>query len=71
MTQLQAARSGIVTEAMRVVAADEGIDVEAVRMAVASDEAHGDDHCSMCGKPFCAVRTSRRIRKLAARMKRA
>ncbi|MBO7721071.1 MAG: phosphomethylpyrimidine synthase ThiC [Kiritimatiellae bacterium] len=29
------------------------------------DEAHGDDHCSMCGKQFCAVRTSRRIRKLA------
>ncbi len=30
------------------------------------DEAHGDDHCSMCGKQFCAVRTSRRIRALAA-----
>lgn len=30
-----------------------------------SDEAHGDDHCSMCGKEFCAVRTSRRIRELA------
>ena len=30
-----------------------------------SDEAHGDDHCSMCGKEFCAVRTSRRIRALA------
>ena len=30
-----------------------------------TDEAHGDDHCSMCGKQFCAVRTSRRIRKLA------
>ena len=30
-----------------------------------ADEAHGDDHCSMCGKQFCAVRTSRRIRKLA------
>jgi phosphomethylpyrimidine synthase len=29
------------------------------------DEAHGDDHCSMCGKQFCAVRTSRRIRALA------
>lgn len=29
------------------------------------DEAHDDDHCSMCGKQFCAVRTSRRIRKLA------
>jgi phosphomethylpyrimidine synthase len=28
------------------------------------DEAH-DDHCSMCGKQFCAVRTSRRIRELA------
>ena len=31
------------------------------------DEAHSDDHCSMCGKQFCAVRTSRRIRKLAKR----
>jgi len=31
------------------------------------DEAHGDDHCSMCGKQFCAVRTSRRIRALASR----
>ena len=30
-----------------------------------TDEAHGDDHCSMCGKQFCAVRTSRRIKKLA------
>ena len=30
-----------------------------------SDEAHGDDHCSMCGKEFCAVRTSRRIRELS------
>ncbi len=29
-----------------------------------TDEAHGDDHCSMCGKQFCAVRTSRRIRRL-------
>ncbi len=31
-----------------------------------TDEAHSDDHCSMCGKEFCAVRTSRRIRELAA-----
>ena len=30
-----------------------------------TDEAHSDDHCSMCGKQFCAVRTSRRIRELA------
>jgi phosphomethylpyrimidine synthase len=29
------------------------------------DEKHDDDHCSMCGKQFCAVRTSRRIRELA------
>lgn len=29
------------------------------------DVAHDDDHCSMCGKQFCAVRTSRRIRELA------
>ena len=34
-----------------------------------ADEAHGDDHCSMCGKQFCAVRTSRRIRKLAEGLK--
>ena len=33
-----------------------------------ADEAHGDDHCSMCGKQFCAVRTSRRIRALASEM---
>lgn len=31
-----------------------------------ADEAHDDDHCSMCGKQFCAVRTSRRIRELAS-----
>ena len=30
-----------------------------------TDEAHSDDHCSMCGKEFCAVRTSRRVRALA------
>ena len=30
-----------------------------------TDEAHTDDHCSMCGKQFCAVRTSRRIRALS------
>ena len=33
-----------------------------------TDEAHSDDHCSMCGKQFCAVRTSRRIRDLASKM---
>ncbi len=27
-------------------------------------ECHDDDHCSMCGKAFCAVRTSRRIKNL-------
>ncbi len=26
-------------------------------------EANNDDHCSMCGKAFCAVRTSRRLRE--------
>lgn len=30
--------------------------------------AHTDDHCSMCGKEFCAVRTSRRIRELASQL---
>ena len=25
---------------------------------------HTDDHCSMCGKEFCAVRTSKRIREM-------
>ena len=39
-----------------------------LRTRAFTDVAHGDDHCSMCGKPFCAVRTSRRIRKLAAGM---
>jgi len=34
-----------------------------------TDEAHSDNHCSMCGKEFCAVRTSRRIRELVANMK--
>ncbi len=34
-----------------------------------SDVDHGDDHCSMCGKEFCAVRTSKRIRKLAEETK--
>jgi phosphomethylpyrimidine synthase len=33
-----------------------------------TDEAHSDDHCSMCGKEFCAVRTSRRIKKLASKI---
>lgn len=28
-----------------------------------TQEAHDDDHCSMCGKAFCAVRTSKRIRE--------
>ena len=33
-----------------------------------SGESHCDDHCSMCGKEFCAVRTSDRIRKLAGNL---
>ena len=36
-----------------------------LRTRAFTDEAHSDDHCSMCGKEFCAVRTSRRIRELA------
>ena len=36
-----------------------------LKTRVFADEAHDDDHCSMCGKDFCAVRTSRRIRELA------
>ncbi len=28
-----------------------------------SGAAHDDDHCSMCGKAFCAVRTSKRMRE--------
>ena len=36
-----------------------------LRTRAFTDEAHSDDHCSMCGKQFCAVRTSRRIRALA------
>ena len=39
-----------------------------LRTRAFTDEAHDDDHCSMCGKQFCAVRTSRRIRKLAAEL---
>ena len=34
-----------------------------------TDEAHSDDHCSMCGKQFCAVRTSRRIMNLSKSLK--
>ena len=33
-----------------------------------TDEVHSDDHCSMCGKQFCAVRTSRRIKNLAEKL---
>ena len=40
-----------------------------LRTRAFTDEAHSDDHCSMCGKQFCAVRTSRRIRKLAEELK--
>ena len=36
-----------------------------LRTRAFTDEAHSDDHCSMCGKEFCAVRTSRRIKELA------
>ena len=36
-----------------------------LRTRAFTDEPHNEDHCSMCGKQFCAVRTSRRIRKLA------
>ena len=39
MTQLEAARKGIVTDAMKVVAKDEGLDAEKVRAAVATGEA--------------------------------
>lgn len=36
-----------------------------VKTRASSEIAHSNDHCSMCGKEFCAVRTSRRIRALA------
>ena len=39
MTQLQAAHMGIVTEAMKIVAADEEMEAETVRAAIASGEA--------------------------------
>jgi aspartyl aminopeptidase len=42
-----------------------------VALIAAADEAHADDHCSMCGKDFCAVRTSRRIRELVAAQEHA
>ena len=89
MTQLQSARLGIVTEAMKIVSEEERVEAESVRAAfdwqrqfalsldpecarmrwlktrAHSGESHCDDHCSMCGKEFCAVRTSKRIRKLS------
>ena len=34
-----------------------------LRTRAESGEKHDDDHCSMCGKAFCAVRTSRRMRE--------
>ncbi len=34
-----------------------------LRTRAESGAAHDDDHCSMCGKAFCAVRTSRRMRE--------
>mgnify|MGYP002508320285 CR=1 FL=1 len=39
MTQLQSARKGVVTDAMKVVAEDEGVDVEVVRAKIATGEA--------------------------------
>ena len=39
-----------------------------LRTRAFADESHDDDHCSMGGKQFGAVRTSRRIRKLAAEL---
>ena len=39
MTQLQSARMGFVTEAMKIVAADEGIEAERVCAAIATGEA--------------------------------
>ena len=36
-----------------------------LRTRALSEGEHCDDHCSMCGKEFCAVRTSRRIRELS------
>ena len=39
-----------------------------LRTRAFTDEAHHEDHCSMCGKQFCAVRTSRRIKKLAGEL---
>lgn len=42
-----------------------------LKTRASADIAHGDDHCSMCGKEFCAVRTSRRIRTLATQFNNA
>lgn len=30
-------------------------------------ESHDEDHCTMCGKEFCAVRTTKRIKELLAK----
>ncbi|MDO4528117.1 MAG: phosphomethylpyrimidine synthase ThiC [bacterium] len=42
-----------------------------MKTRASAEIAHSDDHCSMCGKEFCAVRTSRRIRTLADRLGKA
>ena len=42
MTQLESARSGVLTEAMKIVAADEGVAPESVLKAVATGEAAYD-----------------------------
>ena len=54
MTQLESARKGIVTDAMKTVASDEGVDVEVIRAAVADGTAviplnHHHANCSPVG----------------------
>ena len=34
-----------------------------LRTRAESGAAHDDDHCSMCGKAFCALRTTKRMRQ--------
>lgn len=34
------------------------------RWMMGEPESHDEDHCTMCGKEFCAVRTSKRIKEL-------
>ena len=71
MTQLEAAHKGLVTEAMKIVAADEGIDAETVRVAVVRGEAViplNIHHTN--ARPLEVVRSNRKIHdEIGSRLK--